>query len=175
MKANVILLVDADPDSAEIVALAALKSRHHVIRADTSREAFRILNGGLDEVDVVVVDLDPGVGGLALLEAIDASPTAPPVIILTSLEEVYRTPIGAEHGAAACLGKPFTVEKLASVIAQVSAPGRRSAAWSSDRWGHPHRCENNFIACTGCRRKSPENAWQANAKPNQQNPWPTSS
>ena len=158
MKADVLLLVDADPNSAELVALAAMKSRHHVIRANTSLEAFRILNGGLDEVDVIVVDVDPGVHGLAVLEAIDASPTAPPVVILTSLEEVYMTPIGAAHGAAACIGKPFTVEKLASVIEQVSAPGRRSAAWSSDAWGHPHRCENNFIACPGCRRKSPENA-----------------
>lgn len=157
MKADVLLLVDADPNSAELVALAAIKSRQHVIRANTSLEAFRILNDGLDAVDVIVVDVDPGVHGLAVLEAIDASPTAPPVIILTSLEAVYMTPIGAAHGAAACIGKPFTVEKLASVIEQVSAPGRRSAAWSSDAWGHPHRCENNFIACPGCRRKSPEN------------------
>jgi len=135
-----------------------MKSRHNVIRANTSLEAFRILNGGLDEVDVIVVDLDPGARGLSVLEAIDASPTTPPVIILTSLEEIDMAPIGAAHGAAACLGKPFTVEKLASVIEQVSAPGRRSAAWSSDAWGHPHRCENHFIACPGCRRKTPENA-----------------
>ena len=147
MKANVLLLVDADPNSAELVALAAMKSCHQVILANTSLEAFRILNGGLDAVDVIVVDLDPGGHGLAVMEAIDASPRTPPAIILTSLEEVYMTPIGAANGAAACLGKPFTVEKLASVIDQVTAPGRRSAAWSSDVWGHPHRCENNFIVC----------------------------
>ncbi|HWM24653.1 MAG TPA: response regulator [Chthoniobacterales bacterium] len=158
MKADVLLLVDADPNSAELVALAAMQTRHRLVRANTSLEAFRILEGGMDEVDVIVIDVDPGVHGLAVLEAIDASPTAPPVIILTSLEEVYTTPIGAAHGAAACIGKPFTIEKLASVIEQLSSPRWRSAAWSSDAWGHPHRCKNNFIACPGCHRKRPENA-----------------
>jgi DNA-binding response OmpR family regulator len=158
MKADVLLLVDADPNSAELVALAAEQSRHRVIQANTSVEALRTLNGNLGEVDVIVVDVDLAAHGLDVLEAIDVSPTAPPLIILTSLEEGYMTPAGAGRGAAACLAKPFTVEKLASIIERVSAPEQRSAAWSSDAWGHPHRCKNNFIACPGCHRKCPENA-----------------
>ena len=157
MKADVLLVVDADPSPTELVSLAAMKTKHRVIRAKTSREAFRILNGGLGDVDVIVVDVDPGVHGLAVLEAIDVSPTSPPVIVLTSLEEVYMTPIAAAHGAAACIGKPFTVEKIASVIEEVSAPSWRSAACSSDAWGHPHRCKTSFIACPACARKMQEN------------------
>ena len=157
MKADVLLIVDADPSSIELVSLAAMKTKHRVIRAKTSREAFRILDGGLGEVDVVVVDVDPGVHGLAVLEAIDVSSTSPPVIVLTSLEEGYMTPIAAAHGAAACVGKPFTVAKLASVIEEVCAPSWRSAACSCDTWGHPHRCKTNFIACPACSRKLQEN------------------
>ena len=156
MNADLLLIVDADPASTELVSLAAMKTRHRILRAKTSREAFHILNGGLAEVGVIVVDVDPGVHGLAVLEAIDVSPTSPPVIVLTSLEETYMTPIGAAHGAAACVGKPFTVEKLASVIEQVSSPSWRAGACSSDAWGHPHRCQNSFIACSGCRRKQTE-------------------
>ena len=157
MKADILLIVDADPSSTELVSLAAMKTKHRVIRAKTSREAFRILDGGLGEVDVVVVDVDPGVHGWAVLEAIDVSPTSPPVIVLTSLEEGYMTPVAAAHGAAACIGKPFTVEKIASVIEEISAPSWRSAACSSDAWGHPHRCKNSFIACPACARKMQEN------------------
>ena len=156
MKEDVLLIVDADPSSIELVSLAAMKTRHRVIGAKTSREAFRILDSGLGEVDVVVVDVDPGVHGLAVLEAIDVYPTSPPVIVLTSLEEAYMTAIAAAHGAAACVGKPFTVEKLASVIEEVSALSWRSAACSSDAWGHPNRCKTSFIACPACARKLQE-------------------
>ena len=156
MKADVLLIVDADPSSIELVSLAAMKTKHRVIRAKTSREAFHVLSAGLDEVDVIVVDVDPGVHGMAVLEAIDVSPTSPSVIVLTSLEEVYMTPIAAAHGAAACVGKPFTIEKIASVIEEISAPSWRSAACSSDAWGHPHRCKTSFIACPACARKLQE-------------------
>ena len=73
MKEDVLLIVDADPSSTELVSLAAMKTKHRVIRAKTSREAFHVLSGGLDDVDVIVVDVDPGVHGLAVLEAIDVS------------------------------------------------------------------------------------------------------
>ena len=157
MKQDVLLIVDADSSSTELVSLAAMQTKHRVIRAKTSREAFHVLNGGLDAVNVIVVDVDPGVHGMAVIEAIDVSPTSPPVILLTSLEEGYMAPIAAAHGAAACVGKPFTVGKLASVIEEVCAPSWRSAACSCDAWGHPHRCKTNFIACPGCSRKLQEN------------------
>jgi DNA-binding response OmpR family regulator len=154
MKADALLLVDADPVSAELVALAAMKTNHRLLQAQTSPGAFHILESSLHEVDLIVVNVDSGVHGLAVLEALDVSPVGPPVIILTSLKESYMTPVGAAHGAAACLGKPFTLEKLVSVIEQVSAPSWRATSCSSDAWGHPHRCENSFIACPGCRRRA---------------------
>lgn len=154
MKTGKLLVVDADDASTALVARAAEKTKHQLLRAKTSREAFHILAEGLGEVNVVVIDVDPGVHGLAVLEAMDVSPAAPPVIVLTSLEEIYMTPVGAAHGAAACLGKPFSAERLADVIEQVSAPAFRSATCTSDAWGHPHRCQNNFVACPGCRRQT---------------------
>jgi hypothetical protein len=44
MKTDVLLLVDADPNFGELVALAARQGRHNVVRANTSREVFRWRN-----------------------------------------------------------------------------------------------------------------------------------
>jgi DNA-binding response OmpR family regulator len=152
MKAQVLLLIDADPTSASLVALAAAKTDHRVIHAHTSREAFRVIKGELGDVDAMVIDLDPGVHGLAVLEAMDSSTATPPVIVLTGLEETYMRGIAAMHGAAACIGKPFSAEKLASVIEEVCEPSWRSAGCTSDAWGHQHRCQNALFPCPSCRR-----------------------
>ena len=156
MKTGKLLVVDADAVSSALVAQAAKMTGHDLLEAQTSGEAFHFLADTLGEVNVIVVDADPGVHGLAVLAAMDVAPTAPPVIVLTSLGEIYMTPIGAARGAAACLGKPFSAEKLADVIEQVSAPAFRSATCTSDAWGHPHRCQNSFVACPGCRHQTRE-------------------
>src|SRR6476620_10075065 len=107
MKAKVLLLVNADQSSAELVSRAAIKTGHHVVRAQTSREAFGIIERELTEIDVIVINLDPGVHGMAVLEAMHLSADTPPVITLTGLEKAYMCGIAAVHGVAACVGKPF--------------------------------------------------------------------
>ena len=157
MRPDILLLVDADPESARMVAAAATGTRRRLVRVTSGREAFQMLNDGLDQVDVIVVDVDPGVHGMAVLEALDSSHQAPPVIVLTGLEETYMAPISAAHGAAACLAKPFTIEKLAATIEQVSASQRQSEAYTSDLWGHPHRCSAKCVSYRGsCRVRALE-------------------
>jgi DNA-binding response OmpR family regulator len=157
MKPDILLVVDADPESAEMVAAAATKTRRRFVRVTSGREAFQMLNDGLDQVDVIVVDVDPGVHGMAVLEALDSSRQAPPVIVLTGLEETYMAPISAAHGAAACLAKPFSIERLTAVIEQVSASHGQSQAFTSDQWGHPHRCSAKWISYRGsCRVRALE-------------------
>jgi DNA-binding response OmpR family regulator len=153
MKAKVLLLIDADHASADVVSLAAIKTGHRVVHAHTSREAFSIMERGLDDVDAVVIDVDPGVHGMAVLESMHLSTTTPPVIVLTGLEETYMCGIAAVHGAAACIGKPFAAEKLAALIEQVCQPAWRSAGCTSDAWGHPHRCQSALFPSPGCRRR----------------------
>ena len=61
---------------------------------------------------LVIVDVDPGAHGLALLEAISGCADRPQIVVITALEETYMTPIARKHGASACLGKPITLQRL---------------------------------------------------------------
>ena len=131
MKEKIVLLVDADGDSEGFVLEAAARTGRGVLMAKTSRDAFKIIRDELHRLDLVIVDVDPGAHGLALLEAISGCADTPAMIVITALEESYMKPISQEHGAAACLGKPITIAKLKSTLDEVSA----NWALTSDRWG----------------------------------------
>ena len=132
MKKNSILLVDADGDCAELVALAAAQTGHESRRVKTSREAFAILGGQVRRFAAVIVDVDPGAHGLALLEAVSSCAERPPMLVLTALEETYMESIAKRHGAATCLGKPISLTKLRATLRKVCA----RHGLSSDCWGH---------------------------------------
>ena len=112
MKKNSILLVDADGDCEELVALAAAQTGHESRWVKTSREAFAILGRQVRRFAAVIVDVDPGAHGLALLEAVSSCAERPPMLVLTALEETYMESIAKRHGAATCLGKPISLTKL---------------------------------------------------------------
>ena len=130
MQEHNILLVDADGDSERLVSEAANRTGRDVLVAKTSRDAFRILGDQMQRLNLVIVDVDPGAHGLALLEAISGCAERPPILVITALEETYMNPISLKHGAAACLGKPITVQRLGSSLDDVS---QRSL--TCDRWG----------------------------------------
>ena len=83
MKEHSILLVDADGDSEGIVSEAAALTGGDVLVAKTSRAAFGILGEQMRRLDFVVVDVDPGAHGLALLEAISSCADRPPIVAAT--------------------------------------------------------------------------------------------
>ena len=132
MKENTVLLVDADHDCEGIVSEAAARTGRSVRSVRTSREAFAFLREHIRDISLVIVDVDPGAHGLALLEAIGACAERPPMFVLTGLEQTYMEPIAREHGATTCLGKPVGVDKLSATIQNVSA--ERYA--TCDYWGH---------------------------------------
>jgi len=142
MKEKIVLLVDADGDSEGFVLEAAARTGRGVLMAKTSRDAFKIIRDELHRLDLVIVDVDPGAHGLALLEAMSGCANTPAMIVITALEESYMKPISQEHGAAACLGKPITIAKLKSTLDEVSA----NWALTSDRWGSlvPRPTEKNI-------------------------------
>jgi CheY-like chemotaxis protein len=80
-------------------------------------EAFRALQQG-DDLDVAIIDLDPGMHGTALLEA---AGDRLPVIVLTSLEQEYMQSVASRHGARACLTKPFGADQLRVALERVLA------------------------------------------------------
>jgi DNA-binding NtrC family response regulator len=124
MKPQVILLLSSDPLVERIAREAVPATRHGLRVVQSSPEAFQHLCEGYADVDLALVDLDPGMHGAALLEA--ASERLP-VIVLTSLEKNYMQPIATQRGAIACLAKPFTAEQLARAIEQALKHATTSA------------------------------------------------
>jgi DNA-binding response OmpR family regulator len=137
MKRNILLVANGDADSNAIVAEAAKQTGRGLTKISSDRRAFEILNMATDDVDLAIIDLDPGIHSLSILEAMGWAETAPPIIVVTSLEESEAAPIASRHGAAACIGKPFTASQLVSAIEQVCSSWR-SQTLSCDFWGHPH-------------------------------------
>ena len=135
MKREILLVANSDADSNAIVEAVAKQSGRRLRKVSSTRQAFEILASGLDNIDVVIVDLDPGMHSLAILEAIGGYAVAPPVIALTSLEESEVTSIASRHGAVACLGKPFQQDTLSNAIELCLA---QPQSISCDLWGHPH-------------------------------------
>ena len=118
MKPAIILLMTADPTVERVACEAVTALRHGLRTARSAAEGFRDLETAREDVDVVIVDLDPGMHGTALLEAADVHF---PVIVLTSLEANYMTPVASRHGARECLTKPFQAEELQAALKRVLA------------------------------------------------------
>src|SRR5438128_1521859 len=135
MKRNVVLLIDADADTASATLEAASFAELDVRFARTSRDLFQMIEAKLADIAVIVLDVDPGVHGMAVLEALDAWGPAPPVIVISSLEESRVRPVALAHGAAECFGKPVSIQRLKTAIEKFS---RATAPQSCrcDRWGH---------------------------------------
>jgi DNA-binding response OmpR family regulator len=137
MKRNILLVTDGDADSNAIIAEAAKQTGHGLTKTSSDRQAFEILNMATEDVDLAIIDLDPGIHSLSILEAMGWAENSPPIIVVTNLEESEAAPIASRHGAAACIGKPFTASQLVSAIEQVCSSWRPQTL-SCDFWGHPH-------------------------------------
>jgi len=137
MKPNILLVAHEDGTSNSVIAEAAERTGHGLRHARSGREAFESLRAGLDNVDLVIIDVDPGIHSLTILEALSFSRTAPPVIVVTGFEEFAMEPIAFRHGATACIGKPFTPGELAGLIAEICPGTSEPPAKSCDLWGHP--------------------------------------
>jgi DNA-binding response OmpR family regulator len=118
MKPAIILLLTTDPEAERLARHAVTATRHGLRVFHTAAEAFQALDGDCDDIDAVLIDLDPGVHGTALLEAIG---DRLPVIVLTSLEADYMRPVASRHGARECITKPFNAVQLQVGIERVLA------------------------------------------------------
>ncbi len=136
MEREILLIANGDADSNAIVEAVAKQTGRCLRKVSSTRQAFEILATDMGNVDVAIIDLDPGVHSLAILEAIGGHPIAPPVIVLTSLEKSEVTPIVSRHGAVVCLRKPFQHAHLADAIELCLAQPR---SISCDVWGHPRQ------------------------------------
>jgi len=115
---------------------AAGKTGRCLRKADSCRQTFEVLNVGLDDVDVVIVEVDASLHSIAILEALNYSKAAPPAIALIEVDEAEATHIVQRHGAAACLKKPFGADELATLINKVCGSAWQKKSLSCDKWGH---------------------------------------
>src|SRR5471032_941984 len=140
MKRNILLVASSSGDSNAIIADAALRTGRDLQHIDNSRRAFELLKAGLDDIDLIIIDLDPGMHSISVLEALGCCDMCPPIIAVTGLEELEMTAVAYRHGATLCVGKPFGAAKFASLIEKIGPSAARSCPRSCDLWGHPRTC-----------------------------------
>lgn len=151
MKANALLISKKNSESNPTIAQAAARAGFSLLQTTDARQAFELLRNGLAEIGLVILDVDPGIHGMAILEAITARESSPPVIVVTGFEQSEMAPIARRHGAAACIAKPFAVHELLARIDEVCPADYASSPCNCDAWGHPYprRHSHTDRKCTG--------------------------
>jgi DNA-binding NtrC family response regulator len=138
MNGNVLLIANRDVCSNEVVAKAIAQTGCRFQHAKSSRDAYYILSTGLEDIDAIIIDLDPALHSLSILEAISLCKNAPPVIVVAVPAELDMTAIAYRHGAAACIKAPFNARELATILEDVCLGTTQPQTVSCDLWGHPH-------------------------------------
>jgi DNA-binding response OmpR family regulator len=119
-----ILIVEDDPDIAQLVAHYLVKAGFTTERISSGRDALASIAS--KPPDLVVLDLMlPQVDGLEVCRAVrsDKHTAAVPIIMLTARSEESERIVGLELGADDYLAKPFSPNEL---VARVRALLRRA-------------------------------------------------
>jgi DNA-binding response OmpR family regulator len=127
-----ILIVEDDPDIAELVARYLDKAGYTTERANSGREALHAISER--PPDLVVLDLMlPHVDGLEvcrMLRSHDAT-AAIPIIMLTARAEESERIVGLELGADDYLAKPFSPNELVARVRALLRRAHRAPAGSA--------------------------------------------
>ena len=137
MKRNVVLVLDADADTARAVASAATTRNYDLRFVQTSKEFFHFCREDFENVVAIILEIDPGMNGMAILEASDVCENTPPIIVVSTLGEHRLGPVVQRHGAMACLGKPLSFTRLGRALDQAM---ESAVAPRCDLWGHVTNC-----------------------------------
>jgi DNA-binding response OmpR family regulator len=124
-----ILIVEDDPDIAQLIEHSLLRAGHAVDRLSTGTAVMPRLR--TEPADLVILDLMlPGMDGLLVCQAMRAEPSTAeiPIIMLTARGEESDRVSGLELGADDYVTKPFSPREL---TARVTALLRRSTRGSA--------------------------------------------
>ena len=135
MDATRILIVEDDPDIAELLSVSFQKEGWKSLRAENGEKALAFLDS--EPLTLCVLDLMlPGMDGLAVLRLIrsNAKGSSLPVIIASARGEDADVVAGLELGADDYIAKPFSPKVLA---ARIRAILRRSDDSSRERPAEP--------------------------------------
>ncbi|MCB9593611.1 MAG: response regulator transcription factor [Sandaracinaceae bacterium] len=115
-----VLIVDDDPELAELVSRSLAREGHAVATAADLESARAAL---VEAFDVVILDLGlPDGSGLELCRELRAAGASVPILLLTAQSAVGERVAGLNAGADDYVVKPFA---LAELRARVRALGRR--------------------------------------------------
>ena len=107
---NKILVVDDNPADRKILA-SLLQTTGEVIEASTGAEALRIIEA--ERPRLMLLDMVmPGMSGLEVLKACQASAVMMPIIVLTSQNDIELAKRALELGAVEYITKPFVLSNL---------------------------------------------------------------
>lgn len=124
----IIMIVDDDPNIAQLVKLYLEKDGYSTVtcsRGDEALEAFRQNPPGLMILDIML----PGMDGWQVCRAVRQISQIP-IIMLTAKDETFDKVLGLELGADDYMTKPFEGKEL---VARVKAVLRRSASSSTEK------------------------------------------
>ena len=120
-----VLLLTTDPRVACVVREVTVKRGYKLRLLQDPIAAYYQIRGKPEEIDLAVVDLDPGMQAVALLSV---SLDRVPVVALTSawgdrVAEVFR-----HRGVLNCVMKPFRAEQLAAALEHALTPAALAVA-----------------------------------------------
>jgi DNA-binding response OmpR family regulator len=127
-----ILVVEDDPDIADLVRHYLVKAQHQVEVVASGRDA--LLRAREETPDLLILDLMlPEVSGLDVCKKIREDPATSrlPIIMVTARAQEGDRILGLDSGADDYVTKPFSVREL---VARVAALLRRTAP--ADEGGH---------------------------------------
>ena len=116
MKPRAIVLFSSDEKLQHAVMTAATTNRRSLRLASTVQHTLEVLQSGLDDVDMIILDVDSKICGIMLLNALGFCCERIPVVTVTDFERDYALPHALSKGAVACLGKPVTAEEIIALI-----------------------------------------------------------
>ena len=116
-----LLLVEDEPDTRELLARALERAGHACLAASGPAEALELASRA-PTIDLVVTDIVMGgdpLAGLGLMTELRKRGLRAPCVIITAYADVENLKIALNEGAAHFLEKPFRAPKLLEVVDQV--------------------------------------------------------
>lgn len=143
MKRDLILLVNANPDTARLIESIA-STRQCDLRFTASATADSHLEETLTGVTLIVLDADDGVDEGSLSPRVVTCATTLPVIVVSKEDKSWLEPILGTDRPQHYLRKPVSVKQLNRLVDKVLGHGDDKSC-RCDRWGHP---------CQECARRT---------------------